>query len=440
MLTNTKAKLQPWTVCFSAALFFFFEFIQVNMFNTITPDLMQAFQIQALETSHLSAGYFYANVILLFFAGMILDRVSTKKIIIFAMLLIVGSTIWFACTHSFWQALICHMVTGAAGAFCLLSCVRLAARWFPPKRMALVVGLIVTFAMTGGMVAQTPFTVAVDHWGWRVTLLMDALLGAAMLLIIVLVVKDFPKGAEFKMDQHRKQLQGLGFWKSLKLVALNSQNWLAGVYTSLMNLPIFVLGALWGGLYLIQIRHLTRLQASYIASWLFLGTLVGSPIIGWLSDRLTRRRLPMLVGAVLSLLLMSWLLLARQLSFVQLSSLFFLLGFITSTQILSYPLIAESNPDFLVGSAEGLAGTLIMSGGFAQTLFAILMSWGWDHQIINQVPIYSNQNYYHALVIMPVGFVIAFLAAYKLRETQAQSVVLSPSLRALAKQSSTEFL
>ena len=414
---ESAGALQPWVVCFSGALFFFFEFMQVNMFNAVAPGIMRTFHLQALEISHLSAGYFYANVLFLSSAGMILDRISTRKLLITAMTLIVIATVCFAQSVAFWQAMVCRLVTGMGGAFCLLSCVRLASRWFPPRRMALVVGLIVTFAMSGGMVAQTPFTLAVDAFGWRNTLLLDAGLGVVMLLIIIAKVKDYPSESAAYVSSHHQALQQLGWRQSLWRVLTNSQNWLGGIYTSLMNLPIFVLGALWGSLYLVQVRHLTRVDASYVNSMLFIGTIVGSPVLGWLSDHISRRRLPMLIGAGLALILMSWLILAPSLSLFELLTLFFLIGFITSTQIISYPLIAESNPSFLVGSAEGIASTLIMAGGFMQTAFALLISYRWNHLIVDQIPVYSPHDYALAMAIMPIGFIIALLAAYKVKET-----------------------
>ncbi len=412
---------QPWLVCFAAALFFFFEFMQVNMFNAITPALMVTFHIQAVEIAHLSATYFYANVFFLFFAGMILDRISTRKLLIMAMTIIVIVTACFAAATSIWQAMICRAITGCGGAFCLLSCVRLASRWFPPRRMALVVGLMVTFAMSGGMMAQAPFTVSVDHFGWRNTLLLDSAVGAIMLLVIIAKVRDYPAGAAQQLRQQRSLLAQLSLRQAIMRVFKNSQNWLGGVYTSMMNLPIFLLGALWGSLYLVQVRHLTRFEASIVSSMLFIGTILGSPVLGWLSDRIGRRKLPMIVGAIISLLLIIWLMSAGNMSYGTLIFLFFALGFITSTQILSYPLIAESNPHYLVASAESIASTLIMSGGFLQTLFALLMSWHWDHRIINGIPIYSVHNYYYALAIMPVGFCIALLTAYRIRETYGQA-------------------
>ncbi len=408
---------QPWVVCFTASLFFFFEFVQLNMFNALDPALISTFHISATELGHLSANYFYANVIFLFPAGMILDRVSTRKVIVWAMLASVLSTFGFALSRALWQAELFRFITGIAGSFCLLSNVRLASRWFEPKRMALVIGLIVTFAMIGGMIAQTPFTLLTDSVGWRYTLMIDTGVGVLMLVLIVWLVRDFPPGQSASYHDQHVLLQGMGFWKALWRTVRNLQNWLGGLYTSLMNLPIFLLGAMWGGLYLVQVRGLTRPESSVVTSMLFIGTIIGSPLVGWASDRLRLRRMPMIVGAVIACALIIVLMFVPQLSMTALLALFFGLGLITSTQIISYPLIAESNPLALTGTAEGLASMLIMAGGFTQPLFARLMEWHWIHRTVNQIPVFSAKEYQLALSIMPIAFILALIIALIIRET-----------------------
>ncbi len=412
--------LKPWLVCFSAALFFFFEFTQVNMFNAISPGLMQTFHIEAVTVAHLSATYFYANVLFLFIAGIILDHFSTRKILIIAMSWVTVATVCFAFSTSIWQAMICRFITGIAASFCLLSCVRLSSRWFDTRQMALVVGLIVTMAMCGGLFAQTPFTFAADFFGWRKTLLLDAGIGFCILFIIVMNVQDFPSSFLATKSELKPRFCFVALGKSLRRVVRNKQNWLCGIYTSLMNLPIFLLGALWGNLYLVQARHLERLTASGVTSLLFLGIIIGSPLIGALSDRLEKRRLPMILGGCLALLLICNLIWTKNSSFAYLAFIFFAMGFVSSAQIISYPLIAESNALNEVASAEGLAATLIMAGGFFQAVFAWVMSWHWNHQVINEMPIYAASDYKRALMIMVAASVVAILASIGIRETHAK--------------------
>lgn len=420
--TSLFKRIQPWLVVFSASLFFFFEFMQVNMFNAIDPSLFKAFQLtDSTQLGQLSACYMYANVLFLFPAGIILDHVSTRKTILSAMLVCVICAFAFSFTTSLWQAEICRLITGVGGAFCLLSCVRLASRWFTPKHMALVIGLIVTFAMLGAMIAQTPFTEMTKAFGWRHTLRLDAASGLVMLLIIFAVVRDFPSGMEKHFQEEHDALEKVGFWHTLANVTTNIQNWLAGLYVSLINLPIFLLGSTWGSWYLVQAQHLNRLDASLVTSMIFIGMIIGSPVIGWISDTIGKRKLPMIIGAISSLAVILVIMYMQHLSFANLLALFFLFGFVISSQILGYPLIAESNLSMYTGAAEGLASTLIMAGGFMIPVFPMLLDMHWSHQMKNGIPLYSLQDFHLAFLIMPAAFVLALIISCVVRETNCQA-------------------
>lgn len=415
-------RLQPWLVVFSAALFFFFEFMQVNMFNALAPYLYKSFHLSdSTELGQLSACYMYANVIFLFPAGIILDRISAKRTIVIAMFFCVACAYLFSLTTALWQAEVCRLITGIGGAFCFLGCVRLASRWFPPTKMALIVGLVVTFAMIGGTLAQTPFTKMAETFGWRETLRLDAVAGMLMLGLIIIFVKDYPKGTRAFFEKLHASLERMGLWAAIKQTITNRQNWLGGIYASLINLPVFILGSTWGSWYLTQTQGLSSLDASYVTSMLFIGMIFGSPAIGWLSDRLKKRKSPMIWGALASLAVILAIMYLPALSLFDLMTLFFLLGFVISSQIIAYPLVAESNPSILTGESEGLASVLIMSGGFVIPLFPALLDIHWNHHMSHGIPFYALSNYHLAFMIMPIAFVIAFFAAFVVRDTRCLS-------------------
>jgi MFS family permease len=155
---------------------------------------------------------------------------------------------------------------------------------------------------------------------------------------------------------------------------------------------------------------------------LFIGTLVGSPTIGWLSDRMGRRRFPMLFFGVLSLIVMLLLMWIPHWSLAGLLLLFFGLGYFTSAQIITYPLVSESNPHQITGSAMGLASTLIMAGLYSQPFFGWLLELHWDQTMVDGVRIYSASNFNLALSIMPIAFVFGLIAAVFIKETYCRSV------------------
>lgn len=416
-LKNTA--LQPWIVCLSAALFFFYEFIQMGMFNSLAPELMRDFNISATALGHLSATYFYADVIFLLIAGILLDRFSVRVVILNAMMLCIVATLVFAASHSFTLAAITHFAAGIGNAFCFLSCIKLCSRWFSSRQLALIIGLTVTIAMAGGVFSQTPFTLLVQAFGWRHTVLIDAILGVFILFIIWYFVSDAPSTNNITQESTTTQTAvPMSLRQSLNFIFRNKQNWLGGLFTCLLNLPIFLLGELWGVMYLTQVHNIPRTQASYITSMVFIGTIIGSPIAGWISDRLGRRCLPMLVGAILSLFVILIIMYAPNLGFTSLLILFLALGIFTSVQIISYPAIAESNPKMLTGTATGLASILIMGGGAVfQPLFGWLMDLHWNNLVVNTVAIYSPSDYLRGMLIMPIAFVIGLIAALMMRET-----------------------
>lgn len=410
--------LKPWLVCLSAAMFFFYEFIQMGMFNSLSPELMRDFKISATQLGNISAAYFYADVIFLFFAGILLDWFSPRKIILSAATVCVAATVAFALSRSSTVLWISHFLAGIGNAFCFLSCIKLASQWFPPKRMALVIGVTVTMAMAGGLVAQTPLTLLTQLLGWRHAVLIDALLGAGIIFLLWKFVEDKSNDEWHVVDNDhlRSPLRD-----SIKFAFLNPQNWLGGLYTSFLNLPIFLLGDLWGIMYLTQVHHLSRTNASLITSMVFIGTIIGSPAVGWLSDYLGKRRKPMIYGAIISLLIILAIIYLPSLNFYSLLFLFFALGFFTSAQIVSYPLIAESNPKIMTGTATGLASILIMGGGAVfQPLFGWLMDLHWNGLTENGAHIYNAQSYYYGMIILPIAFLIALLASLLLKETNCQ--------------------
>ncbi|MBA3661247.1 MAG: MFS transporter [Gammaproteobacteria bacterium] len=420
---KTYHTTRAWIVTLTASLFFFYAFIQLNFFNSIAIPLMEDFGVDAIEVGQLSSMYFYANAIFLFPAGMLLDRFSTKKLLIASIFISTLGTFVFGYAHSFGIAAVGRFLVGTGAAFCFLACIRIASRWFPPQRMALVTGLIVVMAMLGGLVAQTPFALLVQALGnWREAVFIDGILGVVILIAIALVVVDRPPDAHEEAHLDMQRLKNLGLWKCIQLSAMNPQNWLGGIYTSLMNLPVFLLGALWGMHYLVEVRNISLVQASYATTFFFVGVMAGSPAFGWFSDRIGLRILPMRIGAVLSLIVIFILMYAPNLALPTVVFLFFLIGFVTSCQVLSYPAIAELNPSYLTSTAVSIDSVCIMVGGFIfQPAFGWLMKSRGAHEVQNGVIHYTALDFNFAMLILPVAFTLALLATFFMRETYCKS-------------------
>lgn len=411
-----KSLLSPWVICFTASFLFFYSFIQGTMFASIADNIMHDFHIQADGMTYLSSSYYVSNVIFLFVAGILLDRFSTKKMILLAMLFCVISTFIFAYADSFYLALFCRFVTGIGSAFCFIGPIRIASRWFPPKRMALVTGAIVTMAMTGGMLAQYPLTKLVALVGWREALLVVAWLGVGMFIVMIFCIKDKPGSMTLQTEKKISVLS------AARQAYLNPQTLFAAAYASVMNMAVAVFGAMMGSLYLMQRLGVGKEDAAMVNSMLFLGAIVGGPVIGWCSDKMGLRILPMKLGAVLSLLVFL-LVLYVPVSLGAMAVLFFLLGFFTAAQVISYALVAESNSPVMTATAVSTVSILTQGGYIVyQNLFSMLLLWNGGMQMTDGVPIYSLGDYQTAAIIFPLGLILALWVVMKLKETHCRQI------------------
>ncbi|MDF1653999.1 MAG: MFS transporter [Coxiellaceae bacterium] len=415
---------RAWVVVLTAGLFFFYEFIQMNMFDAISGSLIHEFGITAGRLGQLSSYYFIANVVFLFPAGMLLDRYSTRIVILVSMgVCVLGTTLLSFAPDMSW-AIASRFLTGIGSAFCFLSGIRLASRWFEPRHMALVTGILVTMAMVGGMLAQTPMSILVAIFSWRETLLLDALMGIILMLVIASIVRDYPEGSGELIKVQEAEAEKMGFWSSLRLAFGRWQNWMAGVYACLMNLPLSLLGGLYGAMYLKQSYGLNQMHATNVVSMLFLGTIIGAPLMGWLSDKWQRRRSPMLIAALVSFAFMLLVVYSHGLNYGLLITLFFMVGFFTSAQVLSYPWVAENSLTVITAMSVSVVNISVQGGqAIFQPLFGYLLD---RHAAVSGYAVvsssYSTADFRSALLLPAIGFVAAFVAAYLIKESYCRHI------------------
>ena len=146
--------------------------------------------------------YFYANALCLLPVGNLIDRYSTKKMLLMAVSVCTVGTFMFALGTEYKVVAAGRFLVGCGASFCFLSCIRIASRWFSPNKMAFVTGMVVTMAMLGGLLAQTPFAMLVHYLGsWRQALLVNAFLGVVIWFAVLLIVQDRPPDAKHSEEK-----------------------------------------------------------------------------------------------------------------------------------------------------------------------------------------------------------------------------------------------
>jgi len=382
------------------------------MFNVLSSTFEQHFQLSAFAIGAVSAFYFLSDSILLYPVGILLDKFSSRGLILIGMLMCIIGTFLMSIASNSLFLVIARLLAGTAAAFCLLSILRLAAQWFSPSEMGKISGIVITIGMLGGAISQTPLALLIMHLGWRYALLCVALLGVCIWVLMFFIVNDAPSEHNFSPVARQGESSSIALWPAFLMIVKNRLNWLVAFYICMMNLPIMLLAGLFGEQYLIGSRGFSAQNAATISMMIFIGFIVGSTFFGYLTDAIKRRKVLMVYSAIFSLLLFCVILYWPVLHVGQALLLFFLLGLLTAAQIIGYPVTRESNPSMIVGQALGFISVIIMGlPGLLQPLVGYIMDAG------GHLHHFAATDYKRGLSIMVVGFVTSIICGLLLPET-----------------------
>jgi sugar phosphate permease len=181
----------------------------------------------------------------------------------------------------------------------------------------------------------------------------------------------------------------------------------------------FGFGALWGGPYLMHAYGMTKAEAGAILSMIAWGMIIGSPLLGFVSDKLLKsRKKPFIICGVL---------LVAQLIFLNIYPtglgkpallLFFFIFSICSSSIVivGFTMAKELFPVEIAGTSVGTVNLFPFLGG---AVFMPLLG-----RILDTYPLapsggYSLEGYATLLMVLLIASIIALLCTFFMKETFA---------------------
>jgi len=203
----------------------------------------------------------------------------------------------------------------------------------------------------------------------------------------------------------------------------NKQSWLISIYSGMAFAPISAFAGFWGVPFLVQSSGLARTTVVWLISFTFVGFAVGSPLAGWISDRIGRRKPLMIMGTFLGMLFLTLLIYSPSLTEESMAALLFLFGFFTSFFFVSFAYMREINDIAASGTAIGFINMFnAIFGALSEPLIGKLLDLGWDHVSKHGARIFSISDYQTALLALPICMLIALLLQFFIKETFCQPV------------------
>jgi MFS family permease len=347
MSKGTRTAGVAWLII---AIYFFFQYTLRSAPAVMMPQLSEAFGLSAMAVASLVGIFYWGYSPFSLVAGVAIDRYGPRRVVPFGAAAVGLGALLFGLGGST-AASAGRLLQGAGGAFALVGAVYVATRYFPASLAATLVGATQMFGMAGGAAGQFvvgPVIGAGVKWStfWIV-------MGIAGLAIGVLLYVLLPP--EPQTGQGGDWLKGA--MRAMGTVFRNPQSILCGLIAGLLFIPTTIFDMVWGVRFLEEAHGFDYGSAVMRSSMVPLGWIIGCPLLGWLSDRIGRRRPVIIAGGSVLLACLAWILYGPA-GVLPPYLLGIVAGLASGAAMLPYTVIKEANPPEMGGTAAGVINFL----------------------------------------------------------------------------------
>ena len=372
--------------------------------SALTPLLIEELDMTNGVAGVLISSYFFLYALMQVPSGILSEALGPRRTIIYFTAFTVAGTVLFYLARRLEALVAALLLIGLGSSVFYINAVKIVSNWFPAERRASAIGVLSASSGLGNFASYMGFPLATAYLGgWRPLFLYCCFIMVVNLVANFFILKNSPDGDGVVEASEREPI-----WASVKgaLMDRRIHPFLVGYVFMSFNWVFFS----WLPKFLMDTRGLSYIEVGVVSS---AGTIMGIPgciIIGMISDRLRRRKLPLVVFSAASTILLGvFLILPAGSTAITYALLFGGLGFTLSLWVLFFSMIPESLPPGTAGIGLGIVngmGTL----GFS------LMSPIYG-ALIDATGSYSTSN----LVIMACGIMMTVTFAIFTKETYGQS-------------------
>jgi len=292
------------------------SYFAYDSIGALAPTLIADLHLDRSDIGNLYTAYSVAAVAIVFFGGMLYDKLGPRRSsFLFSMLILIGATI-VALAHSRWELFAGRLIFGGGSEALIAMQSAIISRWFKGKEMALAFGIALTFSRVGTLFSFNTEELIASYFGsYRIALWAAA--GFCLFSVLCNLVYN-------AMDLHGEKVLSLPKPDSSDKIVFsdirkfNSSYWYVVLLCVTFYSAIFPFTALatdmfhdkWGlplvsestGGFMAQIfdnfMHMFS-TAPGVTSIVIFASMIFAPFAGNLVDRIGRRATLMVVGSLI---------------------------------------------------------------------------------------------------------------------------------------------
>ncbi|MES2199637.1 MAG: MFS transporter [Chlamydiota bacterium] len=330
--------------------------------------------------------------------GYLLDRFPIRIIVSSGLFLLALGNLTLSYSSSLSLFALSNFVQGLGASFAFIAVGKLIGEWFAPKMFPILFGLTQTISCLLSAIIHYYLVQALETVSWQSIYQEFSIFGFVLLAFTAFFVKSPPSA---------KAKQTISFGKSMGLVLKNKQIWLC----SLAAATSFGVLAAYASFWYMPVEKFFAVSvkdALVISGMIFVGIGIGTPFLGWLSNKVKSRRLIIHMSVVLGAI---FLLMGLYLphfdinTYIPIEIVSFGIGFLLSGSMLYYTSISEISSPNTRAVALGLINTSVF-------VFNTVLLFIPQFFITKQ-----SKTYFTYLWVLPACLLVSIFLAYFVKET-----------------------
>ena len=332
------------------AVYYFFQYTLRSAPAVMMPQLSDAFGMTATAVASMVGLFYYGYSPFSLVAGAAMDGLGPRKVVPLGAAAVGVGSLLFA-TGDTTIASIGRFLQGAGGVFALVGAAYIATTNFPASRAATLIGATQMFGMAGGSAGQFVVGPMIGAGlTWSAFWLGMGLIGLAISALLFFLLPPAKPTA-----QRDDWLKNAG--TAFGVVFRNPHSILCGIIAGLLFIPTTIFDMTWGVRYLQEGRGLDYATSVLRSASVPMGWIIGCPLLGFISDRIGRRKPVIIVSALILLACLAWILYGPADVFPP-YALGLVAGVVSGAAMLPYTVIKEVNPPGMSGTATGVVNFL----------------------------------------------------------------------------------
>lgn len=423
-----KAYRQRWRIWFVAVLSHSVGLFHRAAMAPMADRIMADFDLTAAAFGSLGAVYFYVYAAMQLPSGTFADTLGPRKTITFGLLLTTAGSVIMGLAPTFGVLYMGRVMVSFGASLAWLSVLKVIMNWFRSREVATVTGLSGAINNSGQLLAATPLALLIIAIGWRMSFMTAAGVSLTVALLNWFIVKDSPKKAglpsiaEIEGESLRGSATTIpppGIRQRLHEVVRNKRLWplflvAMGTYGSYGT---FFLN--WLVVYLMQTYGITRDHAASFALVSAVGAIIGTSALGFISDRIHSRRIPIIAATFVSLV--GFLLIVMWNGGKPPLLAFWPISFVIGFNVGAMPVAFATVRDVARPEVRGMSSGLINMGAFAgaavvQPLFGYVLDLNWAGEMLGDIRHYPVEAFQQATALPCALMALGFIGALLLRE------------------------